>query len=69
MLVYLIVHQNIPSSFSQTVYISKINDYVSLNFIFLRYNFIAKKLFRRLCQLGVEPLVELALADEQHPLG
>ena len=40
-----------------------------ITFYFLRYNFIAKKLFRRLCQLGVEPLVELALADEQHPLG
>ena len=36
---------------------------------YLQYNFIAKKLYRRLLQLGAESLVDVALGDEQHPLG
>ena len=34
-----------------------------------RFNFVAKKLYRRLLQLGASPLVPLALADDQHDLG
>ena len=34
-----------------------------------RYNFVAKKLYRRLLQLGASPLVPLALGDDQHDLG
>ena len=34
-----------------------------------RYNFVAKKLHRRLLQLGGTPLLPLALADDQHDLG
>lgn len=34
-----------------------------------KYNFAAKRLFRRLLQLGATALCELALADDQHPLG
>uniref|UniRef100_A0A915Q739 NADPH-dependent diflavin oxidoreductase 1 n=1 Tax=Setaria digitata TaxID=48799 RepID=A0A915Q739_9BILA len=34
-----------------------------------KYNFAAKKLYRRLNQLGASFLTELALADDQHPLG
>ncbi len=34
-----------------------------------RYNFVGKKLHRRLLQLGGKPLLPLALADDQHDLG
>ncbi|CAG9540209.1 unnamed protein product [Cercopithifilaria johnstoni] len=34
-----------------------------------KYNFAAKKLYRRLSQLGPSFLMELALADDQHELG
>lgn len=34
-----------------------------------RYNFVAKKLYRRLQQLGGHPLMDLGLADDQHDLG
>ena len=34
-----------------------------------RYNFVAKKLYRRLLQLGASPFVPLALGDDQHDLG
>jgi sulfite reductase alpha subunit-like flavoprotein len=34
-----------------------------------KFNFPAKKLFRRLLQLGASPIVELGLADDQHPFG
>jgi sulfite reductase alpha subunit-like flavoprotein len=34
-----------------------------------RFNFIAKKLFKRLAQLGAQELVALGLADDQHDLG
>ncbi|KAL3069388.1 hypothetical protein niasHS_018113 [Heterodera schachtii] len=34
-----------------------------------KYNFAGKKLYRRLLQLGAKPVMELALADEQHTLG
>ena len=35
----------------------------------LRFNFIAKKLYRRLLQLGAQPLVDVGCADEQNALG
>uniref|UniRef100_A0A914WPS0 NADPH-dependent diflavin oxidoreductase 1 n=1 Tax=Plectus sambesii TaxID=2011161 RepID=A0A914WPS0_9BILA len=34
-----------------------------------KYNFAAKKLFRRLAQLGASAVVPLGLADDQHDLG
>lgn len=34
-----------------------------------KFNFVAKKLYKRLQQLGATPLVPLALADDQHQLG
>lgn len=34
-----------------------------------RYNFVAKKLYKRLMQLGATPLMQLGLADDQHELG
>ncbi|CAB3983279.1 NADPH-dependent diflavin oxidoreductase 1-like [Paramuricea clavata] len=34
-----------------------------------KFNFIAKKLFKRLAQLGAQELVALGLADDQHDLG
>jgi equilibrative nucleoside transporter 1/2/3 len=34
-----------------------------------KFNFAAKKLYRRLLQLGALPILDLALADEQHLLG
>jgi len=36
---------------------------------YLKFNFIGKKLYKRLLQLSAKPLIELASADEQHPLG
>jgi equilibrative nucleoside transporter 1/2/3 len=38
------------------------------HFVF-RFNFIAKKLFKRLAQLGAKELVTIGLADDQHELG
>lgn len=35
----------------------------------LRYNFVAKKLYRRLLQLGGRSVMPLGLADEQHEFG
>ena len=34
-----------------------------------RYNFVAKKLYRRLLQLGGKSILPLGLADEQHEFG
>ena len=36
---------------------------------FCRFNFIAKKLYKRLIQLGGTNLQSLGLADDQHDLG
>lgn len=36
---------------------------------YTKYNFAAKKLFRRLIQLGAKPLTDLALADDQDTFG
>lgn len=36
---------------------------------YVQFNFVAKKLFRRLIQLGAKPLLPLGLADDQHDLG
>nr|CAD7455990.1 unnamed protein product [Timema tahoe] len=36
---------------------------------YAKFNFAAKKLARRLCQLGGENLLETGLADDQHDLG
>ena len=37
--------------------------------ICFRYNVIAKKLSKRLLQLGGNQIMNIGLADEQHPLG
>jgi len=37
--------------------------------VVLRFNFVAKKLYRRLLILGATALVPLGLADDQHDLG
>ena len=37
--------------------------------LYFRYNFVGKRLHRRLAQLGAKPLLPLALADDQHDLG
>lgn len=34
-----------------------------------RYNYVAKKLYRRLLQLGGKSVMPLGLADEQHEFG
>lgn len=34
-----------------------------------RFNFIAKKLHKRVLQLGGNPLLPVALGDDQHDLG
>jgi sulfite reductase alpha subunit-like flavoprotein len=34
-----------------------------------QYNYVAKKLFRRMCQLGASPIAELCLGDDQHDFG
>jgi len=34
-----------------------------------RFNFVAKKLYRRLIQLGGKSILPLGLADEQHEFG
>lgn len=34
-----------------------------------RFNFVAKKLHRRLVQLGASMLIPVGLADDQHDLG
>lgn len=36
---------------------------------YFRYNFVAKKLFKRLSQLSGTPLAPLILCDDQHDLG
>ncbi|CAG9763747.1 unnamed protein product [Ceutorhynchus assimilis] len=36
---------------------------------YAKFNFVAKRLFKRLQQLGAEPLVPLGLGDDQHDLG
>ena len=40
-----------------------------LNIPLYRFNFIAKKLYKRIIQLGGQPMQGLALADDQHDLG
>lgn len=34
-----------------------------------RFNFVAKKLYKRLLQLGANELLPAGLADDQHDLG
>ncbi|XP_066258161.1 NADPH-dependent diflavin oxidoreductase 1 isoform X1 [Euwallacea similis] len=34
-----------------------------------KFNFVAKRLYKRLLQLGGEPLIELGLGDDQHDFG
>ncbi|KAL0277497.1 UNVERIFIED_CONTAM: hypothetical protein PYX00_004752 [Menopon gallinae] len=36
---------------------------------YVKFNFVAKRLTRRLCDLGGTQLIDLGLADEQHDLG
>ncbi|XP_067949341.1 NADPH-dependent diflavin oxidoreductase 1-like [Watersipora subatra] len=36
---------------------------------YIKYNFIGKKLYRRLCQLSASPVLYPVLCDEQHQLG
>lgn len=36
---------------------------------YLKYNYCAKLLYRRLESLGAQPIVELGLGDDQHPYG
>ncbi|KAJ9585199.1 hypothetical protein L9F63_003002, partial [Diploptera punctata] len=36
---------------------------------YLKFNYVAKKLNRRLLQLGGQPLIEIGLGDDQHDLG
>lgn len=36
---------------------------------YVRFNFCAKKLYRRLLQLGAKPIIEPGYADDQHDLG
>lgn len=36
---------------------------------YAKFNYAAKKLHRRLLQLGGQPLLNIGLADEQHDLG
>lgn len=35
----------------------------------MKFNFVAKRLARRLSHLGGTPLIETGLADDQHDLG
>jgi len=35
----------------------------------LRFNFVAKKIYKRLLMLGATALVPVGLADDQHDLG
>lgn len=42
---------------------------MSESFLCFRFNFVAKKLQKRLLQLGVHMLVPVGLADDQHDLG
>lgn len=39
------------------------------SFSFHRFNFVAKKLYKRLVQLGAGMLIPVGLADDQHDLG
>lgn len=41
----------------------------ALCYSLLRFNFVAKKLHKRLLQLGGNPLLPVALGDDQHDLG
>lgn len=36
---------------------------------YTKFNFVAKRLYRRLLQLGANPLIQLGLGDDQHDLG
>lgn len=36
---------------------------------YVKFNFVAKRLARRLCDLGATPIIETGLADDQHDLG
>lgn len=40
-----------------------------LNFDLSRFNFVAKKLYKRLLMLGATALLPVGLADDQHDLG
>lgn len=54
------------SSYPKSAYVSPHTiDYV----ILIRYNYVAKKLHRRLLQLGGTALLPLSLGDDQHELG
>ena len=60
-------HSESMNSFSGRVFASCTANHAEL--LYLRYNFVAKRLHKRLLQLGAEPLLPLALADDQHDLG
>lgn len=36
---------------------------------YAKFNHVAKKLYRRLIQLGGQPLSDIGLADDQHDIG
>jgi sulfite reductase alpha subunit-like flavoprotein len=36
---------------------------------YIKFNHVAKKLYRRLLQLGGRPLCDIGLADDQHDIG
>ena len=42
---------------------------LAISCVLYRFNFVGKKLYRRLLQLGAAPLLDLGLADDQHDLG
>lgn len=61
-----LLRKNLPTDSLQDVFIAVIGLGDSS---YLKFNFIGKKLYKRLLQLSAKPLIELASADEQHPLG
>ena len=61
-----ILRKNLPSSSLTNLQISVIGLGDSS---YLKFNFIAKKLCRRLQQLGARMISDIGLADEQHSLG
>lgn len=36
---------------------------------YVKFNHVAKKLYRRLLQLGAQPLNDIGLADDKHDIG
>jgi len=43
--------------------------YFVFHSIYYRFNFVGKKLYKRLLQLGSSSLLDVGLADDQHDLG